>query len=288
MTFSPGRRATDVQDALGLISDLQGHWVGTGFNLIAVPTHFRPGFRLELNATYETFDVRPVAGDIPNRGHDVDIILAAVRYLQQVTDTNAGAGIHIENGLWLRVPPTLQPPVSNETYVRHASIPHGVSLLAQSTSATTAQGPPQINPVDSTPFTGAIHALNGVPATPVDNASGYLRQYSPAALPNGVPTGHSPADTVKDPTVVLDQQIAGQTITQTVTLETTTDVVGSVADIPFLVSNANAVRMDAVHWIEHVDDGGAGFLQLQVVQRVILDFFDIHWPHISVSTLRKV
>ncbi|MFZ0481175.1 MAG: hypothetical protein WAL71_18695 [Terriglobales bacterium] len=53
--------------------------------------------------------------------------------------------------------------------------------------------------------------------------------------------------------------------------------------------------MDAIFWIETVQptDGGDPFLQLQYVQRVILDFPPapnaaiIHWPHISVATLVK-
>jgi hypothetical protein len=46
--------------------------------------------------------------------------------------------------------------------------------------------------------------------------------------------------------------------------------------------------MDAIFWIETVQrPDGRKFLQLQYVQRVILDFIGIHWPHISVATLVK-
>jgi hypothetical protein len=52
--------------------------------------------------------------------------------------------------------------------------------------------------------------------------------------------------------------------------------------------------MDAIFWIETVQPtNGDPFLQLQYVQRVILDFPPkpdapiIHWPHISVATLVK-
>jgi hypothetical protein len=46
--------------------------------------------------------------------------------------------------------------------------------------------------------------------------------------------------------------------------------------------------MDAIFWIETVQlADGSSFLQLQYVQRVILDFLGIHWPHISVATLVK-
>jgi hypothetical protein len=46
--------------------------------------------------------------------------------------------------------------------------------------------------------------------------------------------------------------------------------------------------MDAIFWIETVQQAdGSHFLQLQYTQRVILNFLNIDWPHISVSTLVK-
>ena len=64
-----------------------------------------------------------------------------------------------------------------------------------------------------------------------------------------------------------------------------------VANVPFLVKNANAVSLDAIFWIETVTQlnqpGSDPFLQLQYTQRVILDFDNVHWPHISVATLVK-
>lgn len=54
------------------------------------------------------------------------------------------------------------------------------------------------------------------------------------------------------------------------------------------MQNANAFQMDAIFWIEIVErEDGQTFMQLQYVQRVILDFIGIHWPHISVATLVK-
>jgi len=60
--------------------------------------------------------------------------------------------------------------------------------------------------------------------------------------------------------------------------------------IPFVVQNANASQMDAIFWIENVTSSNhpdGSFLQLQYVQRVILDFDNKHWPHFSVATLVK-
>src|SRR5205085_12170676 len=58
-------------------------------------------------------------------------------------------GIHVEPGLWMCVPPTLEE--AEQTVARMASIPHGTTILAQGTSVTFA-GPPNIPPAPITPF----------------------------------------------------------------------------------------------------------------------------------------
>lgn len=79
----------------------------------------------------------------------------------------------------------------------------------------------------------------------------------------------------------------------------TTPPPSGVLNIPFVGKNANAVQMDAIFWIETVNkdpnvnpgnvnaDPKSQFYQLQYVQRVILDFDNVHWPHVSVATLIK-
>jgi hypothetical protein len=63
---------------------------------------------------------------------------------------------------------------------------------------------------------------------------------------------------------------------------------GNIGNIPFVVRNANATRLDAIFWIETVQQpDGSTFLQLQYTQTVILNFLGIDWPHISVATLTK-
>ena len=96
------------------------------------------------------------------------------------------------------------------------------------------------------------------------------------------------AATIKDPTEVLRAQIKGETIHSTDVISISTTPVGGIINIPFVVKNANAAQMDAIFWIETVKHPtGKLFFQLQYVQRVILDFDGIHWPHISVATLIK-
>ena len=289
--FRAGPPSATVHSQLGLLSEFPGTWRGSGFNLIARPFFGAPvPFFLELNGTDETLDFTPISGDVPNRGSgQPDINLHAIRYLQQVTDCATDTGIHVEPGLWLHVPTTTNP-AGAESYVRQATIPHGDSLLAQSTFTTTVNGGPVINPVNSTPFTDAtIPGLNADPTNPITNPA-YLAQYLEAVLPpDCLPDGLDPKATVKDPTAVLRAQIAGQNIVNTVVIAISTVAPGNLANIPFVVKNANAVQMDAIFWVEIVlRDSGETYVQLQYVQRVILDFIGIHWPHISVATLRKL
>jgi hypothetical protein len=278
-----------VQQNLGLLAGLPGHWVGHGFNLLARPDkQNNQPFFLELNSTKETLDFIPIGGDIPNRGSaQIDINLHGLHYLQQVSERADDTGIHVEPGLWIHVPPTINPAVTSDTYVRQATIPHGDSLLAQSTFTTTDAGGPTIKPVDTTPFTGAIPGLNSSPATPITDPA-YLKPYLTNPLPQFLGSGLNAAATIKNPALVLLEDIKGQIITNTVVIQISTTPVGGIVCIPFLVQNANVAQLDAIFWIETVKHPLHGeFVQLQYVQRVILNFIGIHWPHISVATLRK-
>jgi len=277
---------------LGLLHKLPGRWMGRGFNLIARPARLgipaNPAFFLEINATHETLEFTAIGGDIPNRGEiEPTALLHAVHYLQTVTDCVANTGIHKEPGLWVHVPKTAENPA--ETYVRQASIPHGDSLLAQSTFFTTVATGPTINSVNTFPFPlpDPIPALNADPAHPLGPP--YVDPYLTTPLPaECLPKGLNAANTIKDPTEVLRAEIKGQNITSTDVIAISTAPVGGIVNIPFVVKNANAVQMDAIFWIETVKHAyGRVYFQLQYVQRVILDFDNIHWPHVSVATLVK-
>lgn len=281
----------ETKKGLGLLGDLPGTWIGTGFNLIARPDHQNnKPFFLQLNSTTEVLEFRAVGGDIPNRGSQQgDAILQGIHYLQRVSDCTTFSALHLEPGLWIRVPPT-DVPKAAESYVRMATIPHGDSVLAQTSAAFTVPGGPKIDPVDSFPFTGAIPGLNGQSATQETNPV-YLAPYlQPVLGKNCLPAGLPPdADLVKDPTHVLRAAIAGQKFSSTSMLAISTQPVGGLVNIPFVVANADAAQLDAIFWIEQVQaqNGKPEFLQLQYVQRVILTFLGIQWPHISVATLVK-
>ena len=287
-----GRPFSDVAKNLGLLTEFQGNWRGAGFNITPRPFFgSTPPFFLELNATQETLDFTAISGDIPNRGSvQPDINLHGIRYLQQVTDAVTNSGIHIEPGLWLHVPATTNP-VAAESYVRQATVPHGDSLIAQSIYAREVTGFPTIDPVNSTPFKDAvIPGLNTSPSEPITDPA-YLAQYIDGKLPSvGLPPGLDAAATIKDPTLVLNAQTAGQTITSTVAINISTVApAGGILNIPFVTKNANAVQMDAIFWVSKVKrPDGQHYMQMQYVQRVILNFIGIHWPHFSVATLVRI
>jgi hypothetical protein len=289
---------------LGLLMDLPGRWEGKGFNMIARPAKqavaTNPTFFLELNGTHETLEFMAIGGDIPNRGDiETTILLHGIHYLQSVTDCEDSSAIHKEPGLWIHVPKSAENP--NETYVRQAAIPHGDSLVAQSTFFATDNGGPKIAPVNALPFplSNPIPGLNDVTHAVITNPT-YLEPYLTFPLPvECLPKGLNAADTIKDPTIVLRATIAPQNIVETKVIGITTSFpspltnsppIQGIVNIPFVVKNANAAQMDAIFWIEkvtHPQDSKKHYMQLQYVQRVILDFAGIHWPHVSVATLIK-
>jgi hypothetical protein len=301
--FRAASSAKVAIDLLGLLHNLPGHWTGKGFNMIARPARqgvsTNPTFFLELNGTSETLEFFTIGGDIPNRGEiEPNALLHGMHYLQTIADCEDNSFIHKEPGLWLHVPKTAESP-STDTYVRHATIPHGNSLAAQSTFFGTFPTGPDIKPVNSFPFpqTDPIPDLNDITHATIPSTSKYLEPYLTFPLPpDCMPKGLDPAKTIKDPTEVLRAQIAGQAIVETVVIQISTAPLqgGGIVNIPFLTKNANVAQMDAIFWIEKVTnptkkptDPNVEYMQLQYVQRVILDFDNIHWPHFSVATLAK-
>jgi hypothetical protein len=311
---------TDVLKQLGFLAELAGTWHGKGFNLIARPdgTGGAPLF-LELNQTDETLKIEPIGSEIPNRGDGIpDIDLFGLTYLQKISDSVTGGALHIEPGIWVRLPDSGQPGVP-ESVIRMASIPHGNALLAQgqATQVSPAGGTFAIPPVNTAPFPqgGAMPAGGTVSGFPeynltvpesATNPRTPLGDTPPVPLPaaiDGVPM----QTVINDPTRLLQQAIKGQNITEMVVIDIATvanptgtkpvpNGGGGVENIPFLSANADAAIVFATFWIEKVARPVGHFMQLQYVQSVLLNFpilkaggppAPFSWPHVSVATLRK-
>lgn len=292
-----------AQNNLHSLAHLAGNWKGSGINQIWRPLSFPvPGQDrfLELNNTSETLEVAIIPGGIPNRGLlQGDINLFGLRYLQQVSDAITGSGLHIEPGLWVSVPSTVNPG-EPATVVRMGSIPHGTTIQAQGPDGGAGiPGKPPIAPVSITPF------VIGNPGQQIHFPEANLSVPTPFRTPPAQMAGITQA-MVNDPNSVLRNVINNQNVTQFVPLQITTNVHvqppvvpnagGGTDNIPFLsgaptsapagAPNANAVQMTAVFWIETVQNpNGSKFLQLQYTQTVLLNFNGLSWPHVSVGTL---
>jgi hypothetical protein len=279
----------EVASPLGPLAGLVGKWSGHGFNVIWRPTnHTGDQDRfLELNVTSETIEFTAISGQIPNRGFlQVDMNMFGLTYLQQISDANLKAGLHIEPGLWVTVPRTTNPNLG-PTVARLASIPHGTAIVAQGTAVTAAAGP-AIPKADTTPFTiGSPNATIEFPEQTLSTPSQF--RTSGAGL-----TGITQA-MLDDANSVLHTAIAGQHITSTTTLRVGTGTAGipggGTANTAFLRGgaegpNADAVSVSATFWLETVQ-GQPAQSQLQYSQTVLLNFNGLSWPHITVGTLRK-
>jgi len=279
-----------IPNPLGPLAALAGEWGGRGFNVIWRPNH-TPGSDhfLELNLTLDSIKFDAISGPIPNRGLlQPDINMFGLTYLQQISDANLDAGLHIEPGIWA-VTPATSDPTEGPTVVRMASIPHGTTILAQGT-ATTAPGPPNIPNINIVPFfIGNPANLQPFPQEQtLANPSNFR---SPPSQLVGITQGM-----VDNPNSVLQAAIAGQTILSTTTLQVSTKppapiVGGGTANTAFLAGsaggpNAVAAAVTATFWIETVK-GTPDFLQLQYSQTVLLNFAPLSWPHITVGTLKK-
>jgi len=278
---------------LGPLAHLVGVWHGHGFNQIWRPLNGPQDRFLELNETSETLEFDRIPGNIPNRGLlQPDINLHGLRYLQQIVDANVlggngkPAGIHVEPGVWLRVPDTTNP-IDAPTVARLANIPHGTAFVAQG-SASTVPGPPVLTIASITPF------VIGNPAQLVPFPESTLATPSQFRTPAADIPNVTQAE-VDDPNTLLAAGIAGKTITETTILTISTvplnpPATGGGADnIAFLVGatggpNAQAAQVDATFWIETLEDDS---MQLQYSQRVLLNFNGLSWPHVSVATLAK-
>lgn len=325
-TTRKGQSRADETASLGLLAELAGTWTGEGFNLIARPDEKNgsPLF-LELNQTQETLSIIPVSSSIPNRGFAApDVELFGLTYLQKVTDRITTGALHIEPGIWVHVVDPAAPAV--QSVFRLGTIPHGNALLAQGTAVqlkpfTGNPFKPSTHSLANTaPFAIGSPMLQpgtqgGFPPYDLTKATNFRTPFGdtpPIALPTAI-LGVPLQAVVNDPALLLDAALAGQTIKEMVVISIATVADfpqlngatinpnpiagggGGVENIPFLEANADASTVVATFWIEKIAgvDEADDFMQLQYVQTVLLDFppasgaAPIHWPHVSVATLRK-
>ncbi|HTT50391.1 MAG TPA: heme-binding protein [Streptosporangiaceae bacterium] len=282
--------AAAAGQGLGPLAGLAGSWSGRGFNAIWRPHRGPSDHFLELNVTSDQIDVTAINGQIPNRGLvTAQIFLQGLTYLQQISDANvevggAPAGLHIEPGVWINIPPTTDPG-EQATIARMASIPHGTTILIQGT-ATTAAGGPTIGAASLTPFS------IGDRKQPVDFAEQHLNQTTQFRTSGVGLTGITQA-MLDNPNSVLTGNPPKVSTTTTLHVSTTagTIVGGGTANTAFLVGtkdgpNADAAHVAATFWLQKLE-GDTEPKRLQYSQTVLLNFAGLSWPHITVATLTK-
>ncbi len=282
--------AAPAAAGLGPLAGLAGNWSGQGFNAIWRPHTGASDHFLELNVTSDGIDLTAINGNIPNRGLvQGQIFFQGLTYLQQISDANvkvdgAPAGLHIEPGLWINVPPTTDPH-EPATVARLASIPHGTTILLQGT-ATTAAGGPSIPDVSLTPFT------IGHPNQTVDFAEQHLNQTTQFRTSGVGLTGITQA-MLNNANSVLTRNPPDVTTTTRLHVSSAagTIVGGGTSNTAFLVGtkdgpNARAAHVVATFWLQTLH-GDTEPKRLQYSQTVLLNFAGLSWPHITVATLTK-
>ena len=282
--------AAPAAAGLGPLAGLAGNWSGQGFNAIRRPHTGASDHFLELNVTSDGIDLTAINGNIPNRGLvQGQIFFQGLTYLQQISDANvkvdgAPAGLHIEPGVWINVPPTTDPH-EPATIARLASIPHGTTILLQGTAATAAGGP-SIPDVSLTPFT------IGHPNQTVDFAEQHLNQTTQFRTSGVGLTGVTQA-MLNNANSVLTRNPPNVTTTTRLHVSSAagTIVGGGTSNTAFLVGtkdgpNAHAAHVVATFWLQTLH-GDTEPRRLQYSQTVLLNFAGLSWPHITVATLTK-
>jgi hypothetical protein len=268
-------------------------------------------FFLELDVTKETLSFTDITGPqgIANRGLlQGDIALGGLAYQQEVSDVTIvpPKALHFEPGVWACVPSTTNP-AEPQTVVRMGSIPHGTTINAEGTGFDSQSGQPVFSSASIKPFTigSPDDGVTGIKA--FDEATKPLSVNFPSRTALNDLVGLTDAH-FQNPTLILSDVVTGQQVLSTKVFIITTDVAtpstpqapnlgspkegGGTDNIGFLVGspaagpNANAVRMTATFWVEKIKGtDGKVFEQLQYIQRVLLNFSGLSWPHISVATM---
>lgn len=284
MTGTHAVRLHGPEIDFGNLTGLIGTWTGAnGFNMIAVPDQ-QGEFTLLVDSYTENMVVNAVPATTPNRGYKVIESIPTLQYSTTISETPNGSLMHVECGFWELSDPNLN---GGFDIFRIASVPHGNAVEVMGNSSVIA-GPPTIDPT-----------LNGVPTGDLPPIFGYKDPYGPPFKYSGF-SPQAPNQTLID--YLTNQQNEGLTVTQTVTLQVSTQNMGGMSNIASLQPSSTQIdviptQFDATFWLETLkDQKGNTFQQLQYSQRVLLDFpvksdqpgQTITWPHINVNTLTLV
>jgi hypothetical protein len=305
--FIPASELDEVD--LGPLKQLIGEWESvvlppptggsatdtpSGWNVISVPA--AKGFVFEVIPYKENLKFSAVAVEAGNRGpvingNQFDQQITGLFYEQQiisVCDTDFcnergfknGTVIHAETGLFLYITNYS----SGLNIARLGTVPHGNALLALGSSTDNSDA--------GTAFFPEISAL----AFNLDgSAPGGLGYNENITLdPQFAEFNQVNPNTFLETT--LKQIVGSGSVTNLTTIDMSTknpDATGGILNIPFIQTNVTATSMDATFWLEQITGGSESEL-LQYSQTINLVFplggnvVPIVWPHITVSTLKRM
>ena len=223
-----------------------------------------------------------------------DINMCGMTYMQQISENDSGAGLHIEPGIWAHVPHTSEPQRAPDRR------PDGVDPTRHGDPrpghASSQGGPPQIpdnNIIPSRsaprrPRTPTSARRAGVPgAQPVVSAPRF------AALAGRDPgDGQEPQQRHSECAARARRSRTGRSCSLD---HAHPDQGGGTANTAFLADAANPRAATPAPRRSMPSSGSrrssAGrpgqVLQLQYTQLVQLDFNGLRWPHVTVATLRN-
>ncbi|SEP29577.1 hypothetical protein SAMN05216228_10732 [Rhizobium tibeticum] len=186
---------------------------------------------------HETIEFTPIGSPVFNRGSaQEDVTIFGVTYLHRVTDGVNGGALHIEPGMWLRIPATTAPK-ADESIARLGAIPHGNFFCTVGfVQDAVFDKVPEIPSANTIPF-----AFGGQPPAP--GSKNPFCEYD-LSIPSEFRTSPISAGItqamIDDPNQALRDALNHQVNEQSQTLKRITRLItstaGGIANIPFITT----------------------------------------------------
>ncbi|MCE7991928.1 MAG: hypothetical protein HEP71_08105 [Roseivirga sp.] len=288
--------SSSIAPSFGELEGLIGTWKGVkGWSLISVPAPGETGFKLIVQNYTEILTFKAVDAAVENKGGDLIQNIGALEYEQRIHDFDTKELIHVENGMFLYMNDIktdsgelISPPYR---VARSGTIPHGNSILILG-SVDHSQGEPTIGKISSLP---SEEDRQGAP-------KGFFSQFNSEqqrlTVQDIVIKEPSKIFDVFNPNDNLIRDNKGLEVLDSTHIALSSENEGSVDNIPFIKTHANATSAYSDFWLETVKlpMSGENFQQLQYSQNVGIEFHRkfngkpglITWPHITINTLAKV
>jgi hypothetical protein len=269
----------------GPLGELQGTWVGDGFNVLVAPSVAGDDapVSLALTTTREAITFAAVTvpmfahGDASDEGE-----LPGVYFLSRANRADSGALVHAESGMWLNVPATATATAAGDAIVlRLSKSLQGDHVLAQGTRRLL-DGAARIEPVSALP----VELTSGRPVSRAAVAERYATVELPARMAR---------QALPDPTALLRAALEAVTVLRSsvFSVSTSTELGPFAAEIDssaFEGENPPGLTMDVTLWLHAVggeSESAASSFRLQFCWRSVRAIDGVGWPEVWVATLAR-